>query len=136
MKKALSLILALVLCLSLCACGVSKEKGVSKENGVSKEKVEEELQGIWERIWYSSADGFTHSVFLEFDDGSLDYTVIRNGDVASRHGYYVITNKVVEIWFAGEGEPFAELTYKYEDGELSLVNYGDGTPRGNYTKAD
>ena len=134
MKKALSLLLALMMCLSLCACGVSKEK---VEEGVSKEKVEEELQGTWERTWYSSRDGFTHIVFLEFDDGSLDYTVIRNGDVAgSRHGYYVITNKVVEIWFAGEGEPFAELTYKYEDGELSLVNYGDGTPTGNYTKAD
>ena len=130
MKKALSLILALALCLSLCACGVSKE------NGVSKEKVEEELQGIWERTWYSSADGFTHIVFLEFYDGSLDYTVIRNGDVASKHGYYVITNKVVEIWFADKDEPFAELTYKYEDGELSLVNYGDGIPHGNYTKAD
>ena len=133
MKKALSLLLALVMCLSLCACGVSKEK---VEEGVSKEKVEEELQGIWEHIWYSSRDGFTHCVFLEFDDGSLDYTVMRNGDVASRHGYYVITNKVVEIWFDGEGEPFAELTYKYEDGELSLVNYGDGTPPGKYTKAD
>ena len=130
MKKALSLILALVMCLSLCACGGSKE------NGVSKEKVEEELQGTWEHIWYSSSDGFTHRVFLEFDDGSLDYTVIRNGDVTSKHGYYVITNKVVEIWFDGKGEPFAELTYKYEDGELSLVNYGDGILPGNYTKAD
>ena len=130
MKKALSLILALVLCLSLCACGVSKE------NGVSKEKVEEELQGIWEHTFYSSADGFTHMVFFEFHEGSLDYTVYRGGDVVSRHGYYVITNKVVEIWFDGEGEPFAELTYKYEDGELSLVNNGDGPPHGNYTKAD
>ena len=124
MKKALSLILALVLCLSLCACGVSKEK------------VEEELQGTWEYTWYASAVGFTCSVIYEFDDGFLDYTFIRNGDVTSKHGYYVITNKVVEIWFAGEGEPDAELTYKYEDGELSLVDYGDGTVANNYTKVD
>ena len=124
MKKALSLLLALVMCLSLCACGVSKEK------------VEEELQGTWEYTWYASAVGFTCSVIYEFDDGFLDYTFIRNGDVTSKHGYYVITNKVVEIWFAGEGEPYAELTYKYENGELSLVNYGDGTVADNYTKVD
>ena len=124
MKKALSLLLALVMCLSLCACGVSKEK------------VEEELQGTWEYTWYASAVGFTCSVIYEFDDGFLDYTFIRNGDVTTKSGYYVITNKVVEIWFAGEGEPYAELTYKYENGELSLVDYGDGTVANNYTKVD
>ena len=104
--------------------------------GVSKEKVEEEIQGTWEYTWYASAVGFTCSSIFEFDDGFLNYTSIRNGDVTSERGYYVITDKVVEIWFAGEGEPRAELTYEYEDGELSLVNYGDGTIANHYTKVD
>ena len=124
MKKAISLIMALVLCLSLCACGVSTKK------------VEKELQGTWEYTWYASWVGFTCSIIYEFDDGSVDYTFISNGDVTSKHGYYVITDKVVEIWFAGESDPYAELTYTYKDGKLSLVNYGDGTIANNYTKVD
>lgn len=122
MKKVLSIVLALVLCLSLCACGVSKEK------------VEEELQGTWEYTWYASVAGFYCSVIYEFDDGVLNETFIRNGDETSQRGYYIITDKVVEIWFDGEDKPNAELTYTYENGELSLVDYGDGTVEKHYSK--
>ena len=133
MKKALSLllVLVLVLCLSLCACANNKEKA---EDRVSKEKVEEELQGRWEYSWYASVAGFYCSVVYEFDDGELRETYTWDDNVEYRYGSYVITDKVVEIWFDNEDKPNAELTYTYEDGKLSLVNYGDGTVEQQYVK--
>lgn len=127
MKKVFSLILALVMCLSLCACGANKEK--------VKEEIQNELKGIWEYSWYASAAGFECSVFYQFgDSGSMTETNVRNGKETVNHGYYIVTDDVIEIYYAGESEVKAELTYTYEDGELSLVNYGDGTISNSYTK--
>ena len=122
MKKALCLMLALVMCLSLCSCGVSKEQ------------VEADLQGTWEYTWYASAVGFNCSVIYTFDDGFLNYTFIRNGEPTLKSGFYTITEDVIEIWFTGEDEPHAKLTYSYEDDKLCLVDYGDGTVENHYKK--
>ena len=51
MKKALSLILALVLCLSLCACG-AKESGINTTN----------LLGSWQCTYPSEIDAITLGV--------------------------------------------------------------------------
>lgn len=124
MKKVLSLILALVMCLYLCSCGVSKEK------------VEEDLQGTWEYAWYASAVGFDCSLIYEFDDGRLIKTSIRNGETSSEKGFYIITDEEIEIWFYGEEDPYARLVYTYEDKELTLVDYGDGSVENEFEKID
>ena len=125
MKKVLSAILALVICLSLCACGVSKEK------------VEKDLQGTWEYTWYASAVGFYCSSIYEFDDGYFVETFIRDGEIVwVKNGFYIINEDEIEIWLSGEEDPYAILVYAYDDGELTLVDYGDGSVENEYEKID
>ena len=57
MKKALSLILALVLCLSLCACGESSQ-------GVVEDSKDVDIVGEWK--------GVTGGIFTFKNDGTLD----------------------------------------------------------------
>lgn len=116
MKRLIALLMALVMCLTLCACGVDEEK------------VKEELEGVWEYSWYATAVGFECSVVYQFgDNGSMIKTNVRNGEETVNYGYYIVTNDVIEIYYAGESEIQAELTYKYKDGVLSLND-------GEYTK--
>lgn len=123
MKRIIALLMALVMCLTLCACGVDEEK------------VKEELEGVWEYRWYATAVGFECSVVYQFgDNGSMIKTNVRNGKETVNYGYYIVTDDVIEIYFTGESEIQAELTYTYKDGVLSLVNYGDGTISDKYTK--
>ena len=119
MKKIVALVLVLSICLALCACGVSKAK------------VEEDLQGGWEYVWYASAVGIYCFSYLEFDDGIVTYTFIRGQDTEVQYGTYKIKGKKILIELEDRE---MELSYSYEDDELVLVNKTDGSIENEYKK--
>ena len=119
MKRVIALLLVLTIGFALCACGVSKKQ------------VEEDLQGGWEYSWYASAVGIYCFCFYEFDDGDVTYTFIRGNNTEVKNGTYKISGKKIVMNIEGTK---VELTYKYDDDTLILIDKGDGSINNVYSK--
>jgi hypothetical protein len=79
MKKALSLILALVLCLSLCACGGNEPKKALKDT----------VLGTW-----SGSDEYGHSIVMTlYPGGTTDYKMDDDNWAAT----WEITDDIINI---------------------------------------
>ena len=84
MKKALSLLLALVLCLSLCACGsgtVSPAEDKSENTGDTAEKLEDKLAGMWYCLNFEYDFGLCLNADGTEDYYNLNWTV--SGDTVT-----------------------------------------------------
>lgn len=100
MKKAISLILALVLCLSLCACSPSKE----------------DLVGTWSGSWTYKDNQFEETIVLK-DDGTYKSAMYKNGKHhESESGTYEINGRTVELH--PNGDEGCTTPYKYKGGKL------------------
>lgn len=99
MKKALSLILALVMCLSLCACGGTAS-------------IDEALHGKWIA---ENGDGGIYT----FDNGRFTCeTVISGLNLGAKEGGYKISNNVIKLSY--DNGVKSELKFTYENGTLSI----------------
>ena len=119
MKKALSLILALVMCLSLCACGSSKYIGsYHKEYNIAG-------NGYWgdwvraEEVLELKANGKgTFQVILTHNSENISAgTVVREGTVTwKKSGEYVIITRSGTEYLRKEKHPQYDDYYYYADG--------------------
>lgn len=103
MKKALSLILALVLCLSLCACG---------------KDVESDSVGVWV---YEMGKG-QHFILVLASDATVTYYEAyetMDESVYAHYGTYSIKDKVVTVELDDNRK--LELSCVYDGGNLKLV---------------
>ncbi len=114
MKKAISLILALVLCLSLCACGGSVVS--SEKQPITQPKTMEEV--LTERPWRSTfvLDGATcHKIIIFNNDGTCDFTIDFGGSVSD----YTTTNYTIEDSYIVMGGS-TKILYTFNNGTLKL----------------
>ena len=99
MKKALSLLLALVICLSLCACG-------------STASIEEALQGKWVA---ESGDGGIYT----FSNGRFACETLISGlNLGIKEGSYKVSNNAIKLSY--DNGVKSELKFTYENGTLSI----------------
>ena len=109
MRKALSLILALVMCLSLCACG-GNSKNIDPQIEVLGKWTYDTGNCVWTYIFYS--------------DGSCTYCSSTNTPLTTTT-YYLVGEKIVVEMTASNGMRCDwEFTYKVKRGKFILC-YGD-----------
>lgn len=136
MKKALSLVLALVLCLSLCACGNKLHK--------QADEVAEKLDGVWSTTWTAPLGKMEMVFKFEHNDGNagtVEYYFMCDGDVLTHqtgtYGVSIQTDGTVELAYLAEIDKDGNtkklekvmentLNYSYENGEIKL-SFSDKT---------
>ena len=98
MKKALSLILALVLCLSLCACGGNAGDEPQKQTEESKEALSsEDFIGSWECEYTSDVDnsfvslGDSITARIEIYEAGIAKIIATNTTKEKEHENYSAT---------------------------------------------
>ena len=116
MKKALSLILALVLCLSLCACGDGGK--ISKEPAVTKAKIE-------------TNDGNTvemsaEELFNEYDSNEARFNKLYRGATITLTGT-VKYIKVDTSVYSGDSIRPDQNKIVFEDGWCLIIGYKNDT---------
>lgn len=100
MKKAVSLILALVMCLSLIACSASKE----------------DLVGTWSGSWTYNGNQFERTFVLK-NDGTYTSVMYKNGQYyETESGTYEISGRTVDLH--PNGDEGQSTPYKYKGGKL------------------
>lgn len=102
MKKAISLLLALVLCLSLCACGKATTN---------------DLVGLWNGSGNHDGDSYTYTILFA-TGGSYFKETCKNGEPASTEkGTYEIDGSKVYLY--ENGKKGAYTTYKFKNDSLN-----------------
>jgi len=128
MKRALSILLALIVTLSLCACGQSEEdvkKELIKNVWSNTEVVEETHEDYWTTTYYVTEYNFSnsgtvsyyYSVDLYFN--SWSYNDNENITTEKKTGTYTIEDGEIIISFDDGQDVF--LNYTYENEELVLT---------------
>lgn len=136
MKKAISLLLALVLCLSLCACGSNYQK--------QAEEVAPKLDGKWGRSWTAPLGTMYQVYIFEFEDGNSGTAVLYNQvddtPMSAWNGTFSVSTKkdgIIDLSFhtfvdnSGADEPDEPMEmvvhYTYKNGNLSLTDDEENT---------
>lgn len=126
MKKALSLILALVLCLSLCACGTT--------NGDNTLDVKDAVIGTWKCYYELTKDsppdnkaGDTYSQTIELYKGGTGkiywYNETRNHEGNDYSLTWEIEDGVVNITYGIFGfNSYEGLEYDFETDTLTMID--------------
>ena len=132
MKKAISLLMALVMCLSLCACGNKLDK--------QADEVAEKLDGAWAAVWNAPVGEMAYLYEFEHGGGSagkVECYIVLDGDVLQHYkgtyGVSIQTDGVVDLTYVGKYDSDGNieklekimentLNYTYEDGELELID--------------
>ncbi len=131
MKKALSLILALVLCLGLCACGAGS-MGTTAPVVTVDDKTFTEMSAILTGEWGFYLEGNQKYQYYVFNaDKTCSWVTVAINQETQEHvvettwtGTYVITDKEVILTLKyddGSAAHTTHLTYLYLEGNLGLT---------------
>lgn len=117
MKRAISLILALIMCLSLCACGENGNAGSETEVQSKTPTIESIVDGI--------KNEFKDPESVQLSDAHI--ARVKNGDEESETEFYVIGTIRAKNSFGGYGEPQAYIIH-CESGNYEIVGeYNDAS---------
>lgn len=144
MKKALSLILALVLCLGLCACGAGS-LGTTAPVVTVDDKTFTEMSSVLTGEWGFYLEGNQKYQYYVFNaDKTCSWVTVAIDQETQEHvvettwtGTYVISDKAVILtldYDAGTAVHTTELTYQYVEGHLALAGVKYEPKKGDWAE--
>lgn len=113
MKKAITILLALMMVLSLAACGGGSAK--------KSKDVETDLQGKWDYSFNAKINNALCLESYEFSNGKVRYVFKNNGNtLEDKQGQYEIGDGIITI----TGEVSKEFEFQYDNNSLKLISGG------------